>query len=143
MEDKIFGKMTFYYGWIKTETIELWGNSYFVRIRTSSAQNDLPNELQQKAYTYFKTNLQKIAEESKKQVVEFVLSYSNDIEENLGTNSVKEPIRLIVPKEVLFFQNGKYAVIFDTKWSEAGMAILCLENNILEIGESYILEYEL
>lgn len=140
MEDKIFGKMTFRYGWTKTEVIELWGRSYELRIRTSSGQNELPNEKQQVAYTTFKKNLHKM-EDLKESVIKFILNYSDEIKELLGDNSLNTPIDLIVPKEVLFFQNGKYAIIFDTKWSEAGMAILYSGNKI-EIDESYILEYE-
>lgn len=140
MEDKIFGKMIFRYGWTKTETIELWGRPYELRIRTSSGQDELPNEKQQVAYTTFKENLHKM-EGLKESVIKFILNYHDEIKESLGDNSLNTPIDLIVPKEVLFFQNGKYAIIFDTKWSEAGMAILYSGNNI-EIGESYILEYE-
>ena len=60
----------------------------------------------------------------------FVESRKEVIFEQLGIRTISDLSLLLVPFEVLFFQNGKYAIIFSTKWSESDMCILCDGTNI-------------
>ena len=50
MEDKIFGALSFRFGWIKEETITIWDQAFRVRIRTSSRKDEKPTQTQQNAY---------------------------------------------------------------------------------------------
>lgn len=141
MEDKILGNMSFRYGWIKEESITLWGREYNVRIRTSSKIGEMPTVVQQNNYIEFKNKINEIASDNEKAVIDFILSNSTSISSQCGISSIDVPLSMIALKEVLFFQNGKYALLFDTIWSEAGMAILCHADRF-EIGESCIVEFE-
>ena len=142
MEDKIFGALSFRFGWIKEETITIWDQAFRVRIRTSSRKDEKPTQTQQNAYLDFKSNLASICSTVKDQVEKYIYSYQTDIQEQLGVCKIENPFSLLIAKEVLFFQNGKYAILFDTIWSEKGMAILCDANQIT-VGDSDIVEFEL
>ena len=141
MEDKIFGNLSFKFGWTKYETLNFWGKSYEVRIRTSSLKDQNPTEKQQNAYVSFKDNYLRICDEAKGMIWNFVESRKEVIFEQLGIRTISDLSLLLVPFEVLFFQNGKYAIIFSTKWSESDMCILCDGTNI-KVDEGYILEFE-
>jgi hypothetical protein len=142
MEDKIFGTMNFKVGWTKYETLKIWDKVYNVCIRTSSLKDQLPTEKQQNAYMSFKENFSFICEQSKDLINNFVESNKGIIYEQLGVETINDVSTLLTPYEVLFFQNGKYAIIFATKWSEEEMCILCDGNNI-KVDEGYILRYEI
>lgn len=142
MEDKVFGSLSFRFGWIKNETITIWNQSFRVRIRTSRRKDEKPTQTQQNAYLDFKSNLDTICSSVKDRVEKYIYSYQTDIQEQLGVSKIENPFSLLIAKEVLFFQNGKYAILFDTKWSENGMAILCDKNHIT-VGDSDIVEFEM
>ncbi len=141
MEDKVFGELTFRYGWIKTEELTFNGQTFEIRIRTSSKKDDVPTKNQQDSYIKYQNEKDSVLKSEDKNIRDFVMSYSGDISDVLGVQNIDNPLSFLTPKEILFFQNGKYAYIFDTEWSEAGMAILCSPDKI-QIGESYILEFE-
>ncbi len=141
MEDKVFGNLTFRVGWIKDEEIELWGKKYTVRVRTSSRKGDVPTEKQQKSYIHFKANLCNISFQTIPIVEKFVMSNEDKICDSIGLTKIDAPFALVRPKEILFFQNGKYAIICDTVWSDVGMAIL-YDGDKCTVDESYILEFE-
>jgi hypothetical protein len=90
----------------------------------------------------FKENFSFICEQSKDLINNFVESNKGIIYEQLGVDTINDVSKLLTPYEVLFFQNGKYAIIFATKWSEEEMCILCDGNNI-KVDEGYILRYEI
>ena len=122
MEDKVFGTLSFRFGWTKKEQIRFFDKLYDVRIRTSSLKDELPTEIQQKSYLSFEAE-------------------KNTICEQLGIQAIENLATLLTPYEVLFFKNGKYAILFQTKWSESDMCILCDGAN-LKVDEGYILEFE-
>lgn len=141
MEDKIFGKMTFRVGWIKYESLTLWEQNYNIRIRTSSNKDEVPSEIQQKSYLSFKNNISEFCSQTFPLIEGYVKENTKEIRSAIGDFSEEKIFSLIIPKEVLFFQNGKFAVLCDTKWSEVGMAILCT-NGTYNVDDSYILEFE-
>lgn len=142
MKDLVFGILTFRYGWVKKESFVLWGHEYLLQVRVSSRITESPTKLQQDKYLEFKESVNDICAKTQKTVIEFIAANSDNI--GIDSDEIREKKwqSLIVPKEVLFFQNGKYALLFETIWSESDMAILCDGNNYT-VDESYILEYEL
>ncbi len=141
MNDKVFGEMIFRFGWIKTESIQLWNKTCEVRVRTSSKKDEFPTEAQQAAYIRYKQEILNLLNNAQCQVKTFICSYEEEINDSLGKFDEDNALDYISLKEVLFFKNGKYALLFDTQWSESGMAILCSADKY-EIGESYIVEFE-
>lgn len=141
MEDAVFGLLTFNVGWIKEEKIHLWDKDWKLKIRTSSKKGELPSEIQQKAYLTFKSELELFSQQTLPLVKEYISSYSDEIGQLIGIARVGDPLSVITPEEVLFFQNGKFALLCDTKWSEAGMAVL-YDSGAFIVDDSYILEFE-
>ena len=141
MEDKVFGTLSFRFGWTKNEQIKLCGKLYDVRIRTSSLKDELPTEVQQNSYLSFEAEKDFICEKAKELVDNFIEVRKEQIFEQLGVRYIANLATLLTPYEVLFFKNGKYAILFQTKWSEDDMCILCDGIN-LKVDEGYILEFE-
>lgn len=141
MEDKVFGTIEFRVGWFKYEDISLWGKDYKVRIRTSSKKDELPSKEQQAAYIAFCDDIKSSLQLIKDDVANFILAASEEIFECLGVSEITHPLDFIKPIEVLFFKNGKYAVICNTEWSEDGMAVL-VDKQQLKVDYASILEFE-
>lgn len=138
----ILGNLTFHIGWIKYEKLTLWeGQDYTLRIRISCKKDERPTRVQENAYQEFKRNLKPLCDSTIGQIHDFVHNKKGLIKSQCEDVSVNNPFSIIIPKEVLFFQNGAYAIICDTKWSEQGVAILVKGSNII-VDESYILEFE-
>lgn len=141
MEDKVFGTLSFRFGWTKNEQIKFCGKLYDVRIRTSSLKDEFPTEVQQNSYLSFEAEKDSIYEKAKELVDNFIEVRKEQIFEQLGVRYIANLATLLTPYEVLFFKNGKYAILFQTKWSEDDMCILCDGIN-LKVDEGYILEFE-
>ena len=141
MEDKVFGTLSFRFGWTKNEQIKFCGKLYDVRIRTSSLKDELPTKVQQNSYLSFEAEKDSIYEKAKELVDNFIEVRKEQIFEQLGVRYIANLATLLTPYEVLFFKNGKYAILFQTKWSEDDMCILCDGIN-LKVDEGYILEFE-
>lgn len=142
MEDKVFGEMQFNVGWCKIEAITLWGNRYYFKIRTSSAITEKPSETQQQAYLSFKENLNEISEKSLAPVNDFLSDNIDEILEEFGQPLPLALTDLLIPNQVLFFKNGKTAIIFDVAWTDENVVIL-LEGESIKVDYGYILEGEL
>lgn len=141
MEDKVFGTLSFRIGWTKNELIRFCGKIYDVRIRTSSLKNELPTEVQQNSYLSFEAEKHSICEKAKDLIDDFIEVHKEQIFEQFGVRYIANLETLLAPYEVLFFKNGKYAILFQTKWSEDDMCILC-DGASLKVDEGYILEFE-
>ena len=141
MEDKVFGTLSFRFGWTKNEQIKFCGKLYDVRIRTSSLKDEFPTEVQQNSYLSFEAEKDSIYEKAKELVDNFIEVRKEQIFEQLGVRYIANLATLLTPYEVLFFKNGKYAILFQTKWSEDDMCILCDGIN-LKVDEGYLLEFE-
>ena len=141
MEDKVFGTLSFRFGWTKNEQIKFCGKLYDVRIRTSSLKDEFPTEVQQNSYLSFEAEKDSIYEKAKELVDNFIEVRKEQIIEQLGVHTIDSSASLLTPYEVLFFKNGKYAILFQTKWSEDDMCILCDGIN-LKVDEGYLLEFE-
>ena len=137
MEDKVFGTLSFRFGWTKNEQIKFCGKLYDVRIRTSSLKDELPTEVQQNSYLNFEAEKNTICEKAKELIDNFIEVRKELIIEQLGVHTIDSSATLLTPYEVLFFKSGKYAILFQTKWSEDDMCILCDGTNI-KVDEGFI-----
>lgn len=141
MKDNVFGEMDFQVGWYKMENIHLWGNIYTFKIRTSTLKEERPNLLQQQAYISFKKNLKEISEQSLSLMDNFLSDNLEEILEYFGQPLPNALTDLLIPNQVLFFKNGKAAIIFDVAWTEDNVVIL-LEDKI-KVDYGYIIENEI
>lgn len=130
MEDKVFGNLTFNHGWVKKETVDLLGKQYVLDIRTSSYPNQVPNEKQQAAYQQFEANKGKINDLALVKLAQFIMTDDQaDITGGLESVINKLPEH-IQPEEILFFQDGSYAIECVADWNDDGIAILIDGDNI-------------
>lgn len=133
MEDKIFGIMTFKRGWIKQELLQFWGTKRNLKIRLSAYPNDKPTEFQEKAYKFFKENLEEISKES---LVRLAMFAVNDSESGFVSNlekAINELENHVQIEEILFFKNGNFAIECYVDWTENGIAVLVADSK-MKIG---------
>ena len=140
MEDKVFGTVMFDHGWVKKENITLWNRQYQLDIRTSSYANQMPTLIQQEAYLDFRKRLNMISDISAVKICQFISQQeidgvSTDVETLL--TSFQEYVK---PDEVLFFQDGSYAIICNTDWWGEDIAVLISGRDIV-VDSGYMLEF--
>ena len=140
MNDKIFGEMQFNVGWYKIENITLWGNLYTFKIRVSATSDEFPNDKQQQAYLWFKENINEISEKSLGLVNDFLHENISEITEEFGQPLPTKLTDVLIPNQVLFFKNGKIAVIFDVAWTDENVVLLLGQTTKVDYG--YIIEGE-
>lgn len=135
MEDNVFGTMTFNHGWVKKETLLLWGQEYNLDIRTSSYPNQEPNDRQKASYANFMANLSHISNESQVKMAQFILS-DHDSKINGSLEVVMNNLtKYVKPEEVLFFQDGSYAIECESSWNEDGVSVL-INGQKMKVGYS-------
>ena len=140
MNDIIFGEMQFNVGWYKIENITLWGNLYTFKIRVSATSDEFPNDKQQQAYLWFKENINEISEKSLGLVNDFLHENISEITEEFGQPLPTKLTDVLIPNQVLFFKNGKIAVIFDVAWTDENVVLLL--GQTIKVDYGYIIEGE-
>lgn len=141
MEDKIFGNLSFHYGWTKEEVLLFEGDTYTVRVRTSSLKNELPTQAQQESYLVYKANISDVLVKASGQIDTYIETHKEQLPNVAKGQLFGKNSSVLTPFEVLFFKNGKYAILFKTKWSDTDMCILCDKDSI-KVDESSLLEFE-
>ena len=101
----------------------------------------MPNEKQQQAYLSFKNNLKKISEVTLDSVNKFLSDNMDEILDELGQPLPTNLTDLLIPNQVLFFKNGKKAIIFDVAWTDENVVILLGQS--IKVDYGYILEGEM
>ncbi len=142
MKDQIFGEMTFSMGWRKTESLVLFSKVQEVAVVVSAYENETPNDAQKHAYTEFKEHMDVISEKAAKKIEEYMRKISEDICLNTGRNALPEDVfELLRLKNIMFFESGHYAFIFEAAWDDHGLAALVTPDSIT-VGPEDILVYE-
>ena len=101
----------------------------------------MPNEKQQQAYLSFKKNLNEISEKSLSLVNDFLSKNIDEILNEFGQPIPTNLSDLLIPNQVLFFKNGKTAIIFDAAWTDENIVILLGQS--IKVDYGYILEGEI
>lgn len=116
MYDRIFGKIEYDYGWCATGKLELFGTIYDITYVASAYKNETINRKQRSQYTLFKESekeiLRNVEDKLKKYVEINFPDYLDKIKESL------------VPKELIFHQNGEVGIFFECDWDiETGIVV--------------------
>ena len=127
IKDSIFGEMEYKFGWFKREILNLWGNEYEIIIKVIAYNESEINEEQRNSYLRLKSNINEISKNSLELLKEYILkNYENDISEN-------QIFKLVIPKTLLFKQNGDFGILCDTSLDEENGFVIVLSPKY-EIG---------
>lgn len=127
INDKIFGEMEYKFGWFKREILNLWGNEYEIIIKVIAYNESEINEEQRNSYLRLKSNINEISKNSLELLKEYILkNYENEISEN-------QIFKLVIPKTILFKQNGDFGILCDTSLDEENGFVIVLSPKY-EIG---------
>ena len=127
IKDSIFGEMEYTFGWFKREILNLWGNEYEIIIKVIAYNESEINEEQRNSYLRLKSNINEISKNSLELLKEYILkNYENEISEN-------QIFKLVIPKTILFKQNGDFGILCDTSLDEENGFVIVLSPKY-EIG---------
>ena len=127
INDSIFGEMEYKFGWFKREILNLWGNEYEIIIKVIAYNESEINEEQRNSYLRLKSNINEISKNSLELLKEYILkNYENEISEN-------QIFKLVIPKTILFKQNGDFGILCDTSLDEENGFVIVLSPKY-EIG---------
>jgi hypothetical protein len=127
IKDSIFGEMEYKFGWFKREILNLWGNEYEIIIKVIAYNESEINEEQRNSYLRLKSNINEISKNSLELLKEYILkNYENEISEN-------QIFKLVIPKTILFKQNGDFGILCDTSLDEENGFVIVLSPKY-EIG---------
>ena len=135
MEDKVFGTLTFNVGWTKKCNIVWWNKEISVDIRVSCYQTEEPNEKQEEAYMAFNTNIKSLSIQTEPIVMNYVKGQNGCIENPIWN--------YITINEVLFFQNGNYAIICSPINSPEEDIVILISGSEIKIGGGFLIEFQL
>lgn len=133
MEDKAFGVLSFNHGWTKQEDLVWRGNCYRVSIRTSSYKEQEPTIAQQNSYRSFENNFGRLEQEVNVRIAQYLIKDEEVEVPNSLEATVNALGQLLIPSEVLFFQDGSYAIEFTVDWTDDCICAL-VENDHVKIG---------
>lgn len=127
IKDSIFGEMEYKFGWFKREILNLWGNEYEIIIKVIAYNESEINEEQRNSYLRLKSNINEISKNSLELLKDYILkNYENEISEN-------QIFKLVIPKTILFKQNGDFGILCDTSLDEENGFVIVLSPKY-EIG---------
>jgi DNA-binding protein Fis len=122
--DPVFGEMEVKHGWQKKETIRFWDKSVNFKIKAAQYANTGITEIQRKSYQTTLDNITAVSEKAKKAIEDYIKHNKGAIESSLSDMVLTEVEKLVSPRSMVFFADGKYGILFDCIWdSEHGMAV--------------------
>lgn len=114
--DRVFGKVEYDYGWCTPEKIELFDTPYEITCVASAYKNEMISRQQRVQYSVFKEKRKEILE----QVEELLKQY---VQKN-HADSVGKLKESVIPKELIFHQNGDAGILFECEWDiETGIVV--------------------
>lgn len=116
MYDRVFGKVEYDYGWYVPIKVKLFDALCPINCVASAYKNETINKNQRSQYTLFKENEKEILK-----------NVEHTIKEYVALNYPEYSLRLsesIVPKELIFQQNGDTGIFFECEWDiETGIVV--------------------
>ena len=134
MEDKIFGTLAFNIGWTRKCNVVWWNKEIAIDIRVSCYQTEVPNEKQQEAFAKFISSTECFSEKMKD-----VLNIYINKQYGYTPKSIWDFLKI---DEVLFFQNGNYAVICSPLEILEDDIVILVSGTEIKIGGGFLIEFQ-
>ena len=116
MYDRVFGKVEYDCGWCTLDKIELFDISYEITCVASAYKNEMISRQQRVQYSAFK--------EKKKEILELVEEILKQYVQNKRKDYSEKLKESVVPKELIFHQNGDTGILFECEWDvETGIVV--------------------
>lgn len=134
--DAVLGELTYDYGWIKQEEIDVWGRKIEVLITLSCFSNEDITDSQRETYSWFKDNLSLVFEKTKLAIVPYCIQKNAEELSNAEFDNMYKYVKL---KNILFAQDTKHckkiALLFNYKFDkENGIAVVFENGEVKKIG---------
>jgi hypothetical protein len=130
INDIVFGKMDYKYGWEKIEKINFWGKAISLRIVASAFDKHDINEKQRENYKYFTVSTDEVSKKSLEAVKKYLIDHRSEykISENVDDAYIR---KTLMPQTVVFQEDGSFGVLCDS--------IIDVENGIgVQVKPDYV-----
>lgn len=129
LDDAVFGKMEYMHSWHTKQNISWWGNTErSVKITAHAYTGHGITEEQRRAYAEYQQTIEKVVSETAEQLADF-LSNAFDI------SCTKQALsRVLIPRTVLFLENGDWGVLFDSELEPEHGVALYKKGNDWKVG---------
>lgn len=132
MKDNVLGELVYNGGWCKEEMMQFWNADLEIRIVFSAYENEQVNSSQMASYKYFKEDIESISRLSMKKLQDYIECIEEDILAYGEINVIPEDIfKLVRITQILFLENGAFAILCNAIWDEHGVAVLCTEDEMV------------
>ena len=132
MNDNFLGELVYNGGWSKEEELRFWSEKIIMRLVFSAYENEEVNSAQIASYKYFKEDLENISKLSLIKLKEYIECIEDDVLMYGDVDAIPEDIFEIVKiTQVLFLENGTFAILCNAAWDDHGVAVLCTEDKIV------------
>lgn len=126
-KDPVFGEMAYRHRWYKTIKLYMFGKEWDVGVAAKAYSGKSITEEQRRSYSEFFDKIEAmvdiIGENIKKYVNENLYELATDWIGARSVGSVNELAQMVVPKTLLFKQDGTTIMLFDCVWEEHGIAV--------------------
>lgn len=128
VNDPIFGKMVYKYGWEKLDSISFWGKKQPIVIEAKAYKNRPITKEEQDSYLWFQEHIEEISQQSAKEIILYVnQNYKNwkmEWPETHGFYDVADVAGAIHLTKILFQRDGTILLLCEVPWDkENGMAV--------------------
>lgn len=131
INDEVFGKMDFDYGWAKEEVISLYSHEYKIVCVASAYTGQQIEKIQQDKYVEYKKTEYALIEKAEVALIEYCKSNGINI-----TDGIEKHIK---PTEIVFQQNGEVGILLNCDWdNESGIAIYLLPQIKIDIQDAFL-----
>jgi hypothetical protein len=147
MVDRVFGELSFKYGWKRKDEIFIFGKREEIVLTVMGNKEGDILDTQREAYLNFKNIEAKIAAEVEETIYKYYLNECDEYRDMLEDgadelapiiNNRKELSKLVKPQEMVILKKQdirELGILFQCTWDiEAGVAVRIENEKIVEVG---------
>ena len=121
-KDPIFGEMIYKHRWYKKQQFMIFGTEWEVTVVAKAYSGKPITEAQQNSYSYFCKNVNEMTIIIAEKLKEYINKNLQQLEEfwmdARAINSLNELAQVVIPKTLLFKQDGTTIMLLDCIWDE-------------------------
>lgn len=141
--DTVFGEMKYKYRWYKMDILNMFGKDWTITVAAKAYSGKPITNEQRESYKWFKNNYDYIC----KRFTDSLKCYINQNCEQMAMtwigarmiNYDTELCQIVVPKTLLFKQDGSIIILFDCVWDpEHGLGIQILPELVIGSQDTFL-----
>lgn len=105
INDRVFGEITYNYGWTKKEKINIWDRELDIEIIAACYSNEEITDSQRETYLWLKKNKESIFDKLKISLVQYIIANNASEVANSNFDNI---FSFVIPKTIVFKQDSDH-----------------------------------